>query len=126
MGRVASDLLGDVPAAQPGAGLLDHDHGSVPVEEVAGPAGTVGIGRGPFFGSDFIELEPEKRVEQVLKIVLVDDLQCRAIFFSQTELPGDQVKSGADPPEDIEGATLRLRALHARFLLSLRYRRHRR
>lgn len=100
---VRFDLLRQVPCIQPRACFLDHDHRPFTIQQVAGSAHPVGVGRRPFLESNLIELKTEEGVEEVLEVLLVLDFQGRAVFVPQAQLSGHQVKACAQPSQQLMG-----------------------
>lgn len=71
---ISLDLFHEFLRAQPRTCLF-HDHGRLPpIQQKRGPLRTVGVGRTPLFRADFVELQSEQSVKEILKVVFVIDL----------------------------------------------------
>src|SRR5262249_10252110 len=77
--------------ALPGALHLYND--KLVLEKKVHPRRTTRVRRGPFLIPDVLEIKTKQRVDQILDIILILDLQGLAVRMTGTQLAGNEMKA---------------------------------
>ena len=90
---IDAELIGEIFGAQARARFFHDDGQMVLIQEECRARRSFGITRCPFVGADVVELEPQKRVEQILYVEFVFDGQSRSVFATESKLTSDSMKA---------------------------------
>ena len=99
---IGQELLGDLfgPEPVPGPPHLDQD--PFLMEQEVRPPRAARVMRRPLLRSDVVELEAEKGMDHVQRIILILHFERRAAFASLPELPSDGMKAGTNLSDQVQ------------------------
>lgn len=111
---IDAELIGEVFGAQARARFFHDDGQMVLIQEECRARSSVCITRCPFVGADVVELETQKRVEQILYVELVFDGQSRSVFATESKLTSDSMKAMTESFHELQYLLLAVGLLNRR------------
>jgi len=91
--NINDELLTELSRTKTLPRLLDLYHCFYLRKEKVNSRCTAGVTRSPLFGSYVIERNPKKRMEKVLDVILIIDVQCWTALAPDSQLFRDKVES---------------------------------